>query len=520
MLKGEKMSTSRRTFIKALAGSSAFAIGGCKSIFGFQKIKLAAVGLTNKGYTDWTPMLRSGLVEIVAFCDADRSKYEMAMARAKKDGFKEDLAKVPFYTDYRKMFDDADFLGIEAMTVSTPDHAHGAIAIEAMKRGIHVFVQKPLVRTMWELDYFEKTAKENGVITQMGNQASALDSLRRATEVLRSGILGDVSEIHIWTNRPVWPQGKQVDNYIKSRKTGDVIPAGLDWNAWLGTAAERPFLDCYPKGMKIHDPWNMVKNVYHPGAWRGHFDFGCGALGDMACHMMNVPFRGLELYGATQAEQIKADSTGGLAYPLNSVVKVVYPRRKSKVTPGKEFSALDLYWYENEFRPDPERLYKWSSTHGGKIPKTGCYIKGSKGDIIVLDDHGGKIAISLNGEKGFKDIFEHEACKALAVEIPRCKILPSAKAADENSMEMRGFAEEHYVEFLTAIRGEGPFYKDVNSRCFSDVEFSVPQMEGILVGCMAQWVGGKVLWDSAKQKFDRADANNLLKPYIRKGWEF
>ena len=104
--------------------------------------------------------------------------------------------------------------------------------------------------------------------------------------------------------------------------------------------------------------------------------------------MMNVPFRGLELYGATQAEQIKADSTGGLAYPLNSVVKVVYPRRKSKVTPGKEFSALDLYWYENEFRPDPERLYKWSSTHGGKIPKTGCYIKGSKGDIIVLAGKG------------------------------------------------------------------------------------------------------------------------------------
>ena len=282
---------SRREFV---GGASAFAAATCVAaprFGGTGKIRLAAVGVMGKGYSDWMPMVKSGLAELVAWCDADATMREKAINAKdtkKVPGLKEALAKIPFYTDYRKLLDDQSKLKIEAMTISTPDHMHAAVAIRAMKMGIHVYVQKPLVRTLWELDYFNKTARENGVVTQMGNQGSSVNSMRRCTEVLQSGILGDVKEVHVWTNRPVWPQGKNVAAWVKGHPNGDPIREGLDWNAWLGVAADRPFLDKYPKNADVYDPWKLGKNVYHTFTWRGFFDFGCGAFGDMACHTMNL----------------------------------------------------------------------------------------------------------------------------------------------------------------------------------------------------------------------------------------
>ena len=173
------INASRRNFIRGLAGTSAFAVGGCMCPRGEQKIKLAVVGVMGKGYSDWTPMLQSGKVEIVAFCDCDYTKRHDAQMRLVRDGIDFDMYRVPFYTDYRKLLDNAGVLGVEAMTISTPDHVHAPVAIKAMRQGIHIFIQKPLVRTLWELDYFGRTAKENGVVVQMGNQGSALDSMRR-----------------------------------------------------------------------------------------------------------------------------------------------------------------------------------------------------------------------------------------------------------------------------------------------------------------------------------------------------
>ena len=251
------MNASRRSFIRGLAGASALGFGGCSCLKcrnGASKIRLAAVGVMGKGFSDWTPMLRSGLVEMVAFCDADYMMREKAQRKLAESGIDFDMYSVPFYTDYRKLLDDAGVLGIDAMTISTPDHVHAPVAIGAMKQGIHVYVQKPLVRTLWELDYFGRTAKENGVIVQMGNQGSALSSMRRCTEVLQSGILGDVKEVHVWTNRPVWPQGKGVADWVKGHPEGDKIRGGLNWDAWLATGEKRPFLDQYPKNADVYDP--------------------------------------------------------------------------------------------------------------------------------------------------------------------------------------------------------------------------------------------------------------------------
>ena len=521
------INSSRRGFLKGLAGASAFAIGGCKCPFGSQKIKLAAVGVMGKGYSDWTPMLKSGLVEMVAFCDCDvtmRKKAQLALVR---DGIDFDMYSVPFYTDYRKLLDDAGILGIDAMTISTPDHVHAPVAIQAMKQGIHVYVQKPLVRTLWELDYFEKTAKENGAIVQMGNQGSSLESMRRCTEVLQSGILGDVKEVHVWTNRPVWPQGQAVADWVKGHPKGDRVQEGLNWDAWLATAQKRPFLGKYGKDVKAYDPWNLGANVYHTFTWRGFYDFGCGAFGDMACHTMNLPFRGLELGGVSAAECVKIEEKNDIAYPTKSVVKMTYKARESKVRPGVKLPEVTLFWYDgfdeknpgkSGNKPKAEVMPKVVSQFGA-VPDTGCYIIGTKGTALMQDDYGAKCAISMSDDKGYTDIFKHEKARAVPRSIPFCA--GSAAISGKSTVEMKGFAEGHYTEFLHAIRGEGNYYEQTHSRCFADIEYAIPQMEGILVGCVAQQVPGRLVWDAATQSFvGNAAANHLVKPYIRKGWEF
>ena len=314
---------NRREFV---GGAAALAAAGCccakpsPRYGGTGKIRLAVAGVMGKGFSDWMPMVKSGLAEVVAFFDADANTVKNAAANIANDKKKGKLPadfmdpmKVPFYHDYRKMLDDAKKLGIQALTVSTSDHMHAPIAIRAMKMGIHVYVQKPLVRTLWEAEYFGKTAKEYGVVTQMGNQGSGGNGFRRNVEILQSGILGDVKEVHVWTNRPVWPQGLNVEKYVTSRTTGDAIPKSLNWDIWLGTAKERPFLDMYPAGTDVYDPWKLGKHVYHPFTWRGFFDFGAGAFGDMACHTMNLPFRGLELGAVQDAKCTMIDSENKIA---------------------------------------------------------------------------------------------------------------------------------------------------------------------------------------------------------------
>ena len=518
--------TSRRGFLRGIAGVAA--IGAAGNVFAIGrgaggKIRLAAVGVMGKGYSDWSPMVKSGLAELVAWCDADATMRDKALGKAKKDLPGVDLSNIPFFTDYRKLLEKCNELKVDAMTISTPDHVHAPVAVQAMKQGIHVYVQKPLVRTLWELDYFNKTARENGVIVQMGNQGSSLDSMRRCTEVLQSGILGDVKEVHVWTNRPVWPQGKGVADWVKSHPKGDPVRPGLDWNAWLATAADRPFLDKYPDNADVYDPWNLGKNVYHTFTWRGFFDFGAGAFGDMACHTMNLAFRGLELGGVSDAECTMIESENDIAYPLKSIVKLTYKERDSKVRPGVKLPAVTLYWYDGNEKPSPEIMPKWAAKNGGKVPNTGCLIMGSKGQVLMQDDYGAKCAIALDADKEFKDVFQHEVAKSLDTWIP--KIGKAADAGDgKSSVEMKGFAEGHYGEFINAIFGNGPYYEQTHSRCFSDIEYCIPQMEGILVGCIAQRLPGKKLsWCTKRQQFcsDNKDlANEFVRPYIRKGFEF
>ena len=213
-----------------------------------------------------------------------------------------------------------------------------------------------------------------------------------------------------------------------------------------------------------------------------------------------------------------SDSDNDIAYPLKSKVKLTYKARDSKVRPGVKLPAVTLYWYDGGYKPTAEIMPKWAATHEGKVPNTGCYIIGSKGCVLMQDDYGAKCAIALNDEKEFVDVFAHEAAKAVPRSIPFRT--DSAATAGKSTVEMKGFANGHYIEFLDAIRGVGPYYEQTHSRCFADAEYCVPQMEGILVGCVAQRVKGKLNWNSATQSFDSKAANAFVRPFIRKGWEF
>ena len=513
--------TSRRGFLQGVAGLSALGLSGVCGAAARKpsgKIRLAAVGVMGKGFSDWMPMVKSGLAELVAWCDADAGMREAAINHKdtkKVPGLSEALAKIPFYQDYRKMLDDQSKLQIDAMTVSTPDHMHAPIAIRAMKQGTHVYVQKPLVRTLWELDYFKKTAKEYGVVTQMGNQGSGTAGLRRGVDELQSGILGDVKEVHGWTTRPVWPQGKGAAEATLG--AADPIPGNLNWDAWIGTAKMRNFKGAYKPGKKGYDPWNICHNVYHAFSWRGFIDFGCGAFGDMACHTMNLPFRGLELGAVTKAECVMIEDKNDIAFPMKSTVKLTYAARDSQARPGAKLPEVTLFWYDGCVKPSAD-LMPQVIAKDGKVPDTGCLVIGTKGILCSTNDYGGESFIALKGEKAVQNVNDHEACKAIAVTIPRCG--GASGGMDKSSGAASLSADGHYIEFLHAINGNGPVFRETHSRCYADVDFSIPIMEGILCGTIAQQVAGELKWCAKTQQFDNAAANALLKPYIRTGFEF
>ncbi len=474
------MQFNRRDFIRgsALAAASLVA-GGCETTGAAgrypavtrtvaprfrkpgEKLNIGVVGVGGKGWSDWMPMFKNG-ENIVALCDVDRNPINKALAELEKAGVKP--SQVKCYSDFRKMLDECK--NLDAVTVSTPDHMHAPAAIRAMKQGCHVFVQKPLVRTIWEARYFEKVAKSCGVVTQMGNQGSANNGLRRNAELLQAGILGDVTEVHVWTNRPIWPQG------IGRPEGSDPIPETLDWDSYLGTAPVRPF----------------KAGVYHTFKWRGFFDFGTGAFGDMACHTMNLPFRGLRLGAVESAECIQIEGKNNETYPNKSIVRLTYAAR------GR-LPRVTLYWYDGNLKPSAEIMPKVVATLG-QVPNTGCLIMGSKGMVCSTNDYGADGYIAFNDEAKMKSMSKHEALTEA--------VIPAKFRPNTNG---------HYLEFVNACKGQ-----DV---CFSDVDHSVPMLESMLVGCVAQQVPGKLKWDSRKQEFaNNAAANALVKPHIRPGWEF
>src|SRR5882724_4773948 len=237
---------------------------------------------------------------IVALCDVDDRRAAGMFTR---------FPNAPKYKDFRKML-DKEAKNIDAVIIAIPDHMHATAATWCMERGKHVYVQKPLTRTIWEARMLTENAAKYKVATQMGNQGYSNEGTRLCSEMIWSGEIGHVTEVHAWTNRPIWPQG------LTEQPKEAAVPATLDWDTWIGIQSMRPYA-VDEKGA----------GAYAPFAWRGYFDFGCGALGDMACHILGASNMALMLGAPSSAECLSQEGKSSFMFPKKSVIRFDFPAR-------------------------------------------------------------------------------------------------------------------------------------------------------------------------------------------------
>ncbi len=429
-----------------------------------ERINVACVGVGGKGDSDSSDAAHCG-GNMVALCDVDEGTLNN-----KANQFKEKFPNIKKYRDYRKMLDEMGS-SIDAVTVSTPDHNHGVAAIRAMKMGKHCFCQKPLVQTVFEARTVRQLAKEKKLATQMGNQGSAEPGLRRAVEVIQAGVIGAPKEIHVWSNRPIWPQGLD-------RPAGqDPVPPTLDWDCWIGPAKMRPY----------------KSKVYHTFAWRGWYDFGTGALGDMACHTVNMPFRACKLGYPNVVELELASRVYPETFPKTSRIRYEFPEREG-------LPPLKFWWYDGNpgdalrpLRPDGPAIKEIITTYD-KLPDSGALIIGEKGKVFSPDDYGARFFVCMNGKEEYIAGDQHDACKDVPQTIPR--------------------SPGHMQEWFNMMKDGTPAY--------SNFDIAAYLAEVILLGCVALRVGeGKRMdWDGPNMKSTNLpEAEKFVRRNNRPGWE-
>jgi len=484
---------NRRNFLKtATLAGGAVAFGVPTLLRGQNlnsKLNIAVIGAGGKGESD--THCCSG-ENIYALCDADAWRCADTL---------KNYPQAKFYKDFRVMFDEIG-KSIDAVDCATPDHVHALAESHAMRLGKHVYGQKPLTQTIYEARYLRDLAQSTGVVTQMGNQGSSADGLRRAVECIQAGIIGQVHEAHIWSNRPVWPQGM-------GRPDGsDPVPDSLNWDLWIGPAPMRPY----------------KKDVYEPFIWRGWLDFGTGALGDMACHTVNMTFRALALGYPTEIEATTIGGMNNESYPVGSKIRFQFPARKTEVTsPHLGFFhrhdtlALDpvtLWWYDggqplsdpkargghDGSNKPPRELTADIEAMLGEIPGSGCLLVGDKGTLFSPDDYGEQFFIKLTGETKFTHFKKHPALAQIPLAIPRNPFTGDA--------DLR-----QHLEWIAAIKAGKP------EMCYSRFAVGASLTEIMLLGCVALRVGQKIEWDGPNMRATNCPAAaQFVKRENRTGW--
>ena len=441
-------SISRRDFSKSLV-ASAFAFNFFpKSTFGANsRLQVASIGIGGKGFSDVSGIAGAG-GHIVALCDVHDKR------RVKKGNKDHTLnfPKAKFFRDFRKMLESMDS-EIDAVSISTPDHTHFHPARMAIMMGKHVYCQKPLTHSIWEARELRLLARKHKVRTQMGNQAHAGEPIRRAVEYIRSGLLGRVKEVHCWTNRPIWAQG------MKSRPAGQKIEKGLDWDLWLGPAPETPY-----------------SSKYLPFSWRGWWDYGTGALGDMGCHIMDMPYWALDLGNPIS---VSASSRGNSEYagPNASVVTYKFPR-------GPYSDALTFHWYDGNNRPDKSVYQESGLTQQQLSQQFESIIVGDRGKLYF--QRGG-----MNWKTTPSDLLK-DWKKPI-------KSIPRVKNEDQ--------------EWVDACLGK-------SGEALSRFEYSGRLTETVLLGNLAIRLNKKVEWNGRNlSSTNSPGAASLIKRAYRKGWE-
>lgn len=466
--------SSRRDFIKnsaiAAAGISIVprhVLGGTGFIAPSDKLQVASIGVGGMGSADVNNIYKSGKADIAYLCDVDT-------VRAK--GSVEKFPKAKFYTDFREML-EKEHKNIDAVSISTPDHNHAIQALAAMQLGKHVYVQKPLAHDVWEARALTHAAKKYKVVTQMGNQGSSGDGVRQMREWVDAGLIGDLVEIFCWTDRPVWPQGIQWPPQPKE------VPATLDWDKWLGTAPQKNYVD------------KLV-----PFNWRGWWDYGTGALGDMGCHNMEAPF---SIYGLQYVKDVQA-SVGSVyvdefkrgyfpeSCPPSSYATMTFPKT------DKTVGDVKLHWMDGGIQPPrPDELGPNEMFGDGG---NGILFIGTKGKVLA-------------------DTYTQN---------PR--LLPTSKEypkVPQKYKRVEGSATGHWAQWVEGcIAGYGKMEMS------SPFEIAGPLTEALLMANLAirgsdlridnKYPGRslKLLWDNENMRvtnFD--DVNQFVKRTYRPGWE-
>jgi predicted dehydrogenase len=472
MKKTNKINRSRRDFLKntSLAAAGFFIVPrhvlGRGFIAPSDKLTIAGIGAGGKGQSDLSEFSKSPNANIAVLCDVD----DRQSAASRKN-----FPNAKYYKDFREML-DKEHKNIDACSVSTPDNCHAVAALAAMQLGKHVYVQKPLTHDIYEARVLAEAAKRYKVVTQMGNQGGSGDGVRKMKEMVDAGMVGDVHTVHCWTNRPVWPQG------VPTPSGSFDIPKELDWNLWIG-----------PAKMIDYNP------AYLPFNWRGWWAFGTGALGDMACHIMDPVFRilpidfpsSVECSMATIYKEMWNASMNPDSCPPSSIMHLTYPRKDGK-------GNIKVSWHDGGLLPErPEELLPeepMGNWDGGTI------FEGTKGKIMC-DCYGANPRL-------------------IPTHLMKDKTMPAET--------IKRVPEGHYVQWINAcIAGYG------KGETSSPFDYAGPFTESILMGNLAirsfMMQGGtkgsypgrkRLLWDAKNMKITNfEEANQFVKREYRDGWK-
>jgi hypothetical protein len=474
---------------------------------------------------------------IVALCDVDDRRASSMYNR---------FEKAPKYKDFRKMLDKEE-KNIDAVIVAIPDHMHATAAMWCMERGKHVYVQKPLVRTVWEARQLKDAAKKYGIATQMGNQGYSNEGTRQCAEMIWNGEIGGVTEVHAWSDRPMWPQG------LTEIPKPDAVPSTLDWDLWLGIADNRPFT---ADGKT--DPDRNGGFFYQPFNWRGFYDFGCGALGDMACHILGAPNMALHLSHRKllSVECIKKEGVSSFMFPKSSVIRFDFAAYGN-------MPALKIFWHDGlketpkiegvpagEWLGDPPSLPGAGGRGGGRgagapggAAGAAAAPAGAQAGAPGAAGAGRGAGFGRPAGNGFQspgrvfnwDDFEALKSATAPLRFPQpdgslfigdkgmlttgtygemTRLVPVEKMRDYRMpAPLLTRSPGHMRDFIRACKGGDP--------ACSNFDIAAPFVEWMLLGVIALRNEGKLEYDPEKMRFtNNTEANKYLKPTFRKGWEF
>ncbi len=453
---------NRRQFVRnstALAGAGFWLSARSDRALGRsanEQVNVACIGVGGKGASDTDGAAKYG--QIVAICDIDHQRLRQKSQRYP-------MARMFF--DYRELL---SVMGdeVDAVTISTADHTHAAAGVRAMRLGKHVYCQKPLTHSVAEARLMRETARQYKVITQMGNQGTAHDGFRTGVELIRGGVIGDVQEVHVWTNRPYsdWRAGKMYwkqSPQITSRpKETPPVPEHIEWDLWLGPAAERPY-----------------NPIYLPHDWRGWWDFGTGALGDMACHTTNLPFMGLQL-GLPTHVHAESSEVNSETYPSWATITYEFPARG-------DLPPVKLIWYEGS-ENGKRNLPKLKFPGNREPTDSGSLLVGEKGRLYSPGDSGDVQQLEVAGH----------------VKTPKVTIERLGKEVGPDENQKR--------EWIRAIQG--------GSAPLSNFDYASVLTEAMLLGNVAIRTGKPIEYDGEKGMItNHPDAARLVAPSPRKGWE-